>query len=321
MKSVRERISREFVAIPQQFSVAEAVEFIRKKKSELKDKFLYAYSVDAQGRLTGVLQLRDLLLSDPDMPVQKIAFPKPIFLYESDSDAIIERSFKKHPFFALPVVDRNEKLIGVVTASDAADIVRVESSRLIHHFAGMSGEEIEEKSIFRIISRRLPWLVFSMVSGLMCAYILGIFIEEIESMIALVLFIPIVLGVAGGVGVQSSVITLRGLSEGQLKLSEIGRVLAKEISIGLLIGLISCAMISLIALVWQKSMILGLAVGVSIVASVIASGVLGAILPIILKAFRINPAFASGLFVLLICDIVVMIIYFSLSFAIINPTI
>ena len=319
MADLKKRISSEFVSIPETASIAQAIERIRKKKDELREKFLYVYTVDERGKLAGVLQLRDLLFEESGKQVQSVARGNPVCLRITDSEEMVAVLFKKHPFLALPVVDESGILVGVVTAVDVADIVQVESSRLLHRFAGMSGEEIEGKSIFRIVGRRLPWLLLSMASGLMCAYILGVFIEEIESMIALVLFIPIVLGVAGGVGVQSSMITVRGLQEGKLKISEIGRVLAKEIAVGLLIGMISCAMITLIALLWQKNPILGVALGASVVACVVASGILGVLLPLVLQAFRINPAFASGLFVLVICDIFVMVIYFSISFAIINP--
>ena len=321
MATLKERMTSEFVSIPEDVTVREAVEIIRKKKSELRDKFLYAYTIDQKGCLAGVLQLRDLLLENEFTKVKGIAHSSPVYLRVTDSESVVALLFKKHPFFALPVVDSAGKLVGIVTAADAADIVRIQSNRMIHHFAGMSGEEIEEKSILKIVSRRLPWLLLSMISGLMCAYILGVFIEEIESMIALVLFIPIVLGVAGGVGVQSSVIAVRGLEEGKFKLLDIGRVLWKEIAIGLTIGLISCLVITLISFFWQKNPILGVALGVSIVASVVASGILGILLPLVLKVLRINPALASGLFVLVVCDIFVMIIYFSISFAIINPTI
>ncbi len=319
MANLAKRITGEFVSLSARVTIRQAIETIRQKRSQLRDKFLYVYTVDEQGKLEGVLQLRDLLLEEPDKLLREIAHPNPVYLRTADSEKTVADLFKKHPFFALPVMDETGLLVGVITAQDVADIVQVESNRILHHFAGMSGEEIEEKSILKIVSRRLPWLLLSMLSGLMCAYILGIFIEEIESMIALVLFIPIVLGVAGGVGVQSSVIALRGLNEGELKLSEIARVLVKEIAIGFVIGLISCLVISVIALLWQKNPILGVAVGVSIVACVVASGILGILLPFILKALKLNPTFASGLFVLVICDIAVMIIYFSLSFAIINP--
>lgn len=316
-------MSSDFVAVPENASVAETVELIRRKKSELKEKFIYVYAVDGMGRLVGVLQLRDLLLSDSEAPVRDIASVKPVCLRASDSEEKAALFFRKHRLLALPVVDDRNVLVGIVTAADVADIVQLDSDRKIRHFAGMSGpiaagEEIEGKSVLKIVSRRLPWLLLSMTSGLMCAYIVGIFIEEIESMIALVLFIPIVLGVAGGVGVQSSVIVLRGLEEGKLRLSEVGKVLLKETAIGLLIGLVSCLAVAFTSLFWQKDPMLGVALGSSIVACVVASGFLGALLPVILRTFRIDPAFASGLFVLVICDIAVMIIYFSLSFAIIG---
>ena len=320
MGILHERLRTDFVSVPNSASIEEAINLIRKRKSELGDSFLYVYVVDAEGKLEGVLQLRDLLLTDPCMSVQNIMKTKPVFLKITSQEKEIESVFKQYPFLALPVVDESEKLAGVITAREVTDIVQIESNRMLHRFAGISGgEEIEGQSIFKIISRRLPWLLLSMVSGLMCAYILGIFIEEIESMIALVLFIPIVLGVAGGVGVQSSVIAARGISEGRFKLSEIGRILIKEIAIGCLIGLISCLVITLIAFFWQKSLLLGIALGVSVIASVVVSGLTGILLPFIFRVLRINPAFGSGIFVLVICDILVMIVYFKLSFLIINP--
>ncbi len=318
MKSIQNKISADFISIPEETGVSEAIQLIRSKRAELKKKCLYVYTVDHEEKLKGVLHLRDLLLGEDSAHVRAIALSNPVCLRRNDSETVAAEFFKKHPFLALPVLDDKGVLIGALSAESLGDLVQIDAKRMLHHFAGLGGEEIEEKSILKIVLSRLPWLILSMMSGLMCAYILGLFVEEIESMIALVLFIPIVLGVAGGVGVQSSVITVRGLKEGRLQLSNIGRVLAKEIGIGLLIGLICCAAVSLIAILWQKDPTLGFALGTSIIAAVVASGILGMLLPLILWGLRMNPELASGLFVLVICDIAVMVIYFSVSFAIIR---
>ena len=303
-------------------SVRDAIQLIQKKKSELRDQFSYVYAVNHQEELTGVLQLRDLLLADPSASVNNIMNPNPIFLRSTNTDEEINALFRKYPLLALPMVDESQKLIGVLPAQRQTGFPKIGSNRFLQYFTkmGNGGEEIEGQSIFKIVSRRLPWLLLSIITGLMCAYILGIFIEEIESIVALVLFIPIVLGVAGGVGVQSSVITARGLTKGNLRLSELGCVLAKETAIGFWIGVSSCVVITLISILWHKSLVLGLALGVSVIACVAVSGLTGIFLPLIFRIFRMNPAFASGFFVLIICDIFVMIVYFSLSSAIINPS-
>jgi magnesium transporter len=170
-----------------------------------------------------------------------------------------------------------------------------------------------------MVLRRLPWLLISVTSGLVCAYILGLFIGRIESVIALILFVPIVLGIAGSVGTQSARMMTRGLNENRLSLIKIGKVMTKELIFGLALGTIAFLNSLLIALLWKKSPVEGIALGSSIIAITIISSLLGHFLPIVFRTLRLRSDAASGLFILLTCDMVALVLYFAISLALVNP--
>ena len=212
--------------------------------------------------------------------------------------------------------------MGIIPSSHVQKFLGSTAPRLnFYQFANFSQEEVEGKGVLAIVVKRLPWLLLSVTSGLVCAYILGIFIGKVESIIALILFVPIILGLAGSVGTQSAAITNRGLREGRLVMTKLLQILAKEIAVGFAIGIAAFFSAAFIAVLWKKSPVEGIALGSSIVAGVTVSGVLGMILPIIFKVFRVNSNFASGLFLLLICDMVALILYFMISLSLVSPMI
>ena len=342
-------IHRDFIAISSRETVESTIQFLRGHGKNLKDKSSYLYVVDEEGKLAGVLQMKDLLVHAPSLPITQVMERSVISIWDSASQDDVIEAFRSSSFFALPVVDQTRRITGVIPAASIRRFLTPATSVNFYEFAQFSPEEVESRSIIEIVLRRLPWLLISEISGLTCAYILGIFIGRIESIVALILFVPIVLGLSGSIGTQSAAVTVRGLDGDKLVLTKMAKILGKEIGIGGAIGIFTSILVTVLSLLWRKSFLLGFALGLSIFAAVSVSGLLGFILPVIFRLFRIapwhhedqmrragtskvtankslalfggKPGFASGLFLLLIYDTVALILYFAIAFSLIDPMI
>ena len=312
-------ISKDYIAVSNHETVGKTVASLRDRKKDFQSKVAYLYVTDDDGKLIGVLRTRDLLIEDPTESIARVMKPSAVHVLESATLEEVLRMFRTHSFFALPVVDDQARLVGVIPGERVQKYLAPGTRMNFYQFTNFSQEEMEGKGVGEIVLKRLPWLLISVVSGLACAYLLGIFIGKVESIIALILFVPIILGLAGSAGTQSAAIANHGLREGKLGLGRLARVLMKEIVVSLLIGGVAFLAAALIALLWKKTPVEGIALGLSIVAAMTTSGVLGIILAIAFKVFRVGSNFASGLFLLLICDIVALILYFVISLSLISP--
>ncbi len=312
-------LSKDYLAVSSSQTVGEAVALLREHKNDFRSKFIYLYVVDEGNKLVGVLRTRDLLMEDPVMPIGRLMKSSIVHVFEKASLEEILNVFRTHSFFAIPVTDVLGHLVGVIPGERVQKYLSPTAGLNFYRFANFSREEVEGKSVREIVLKRTPWLLISVASGLVCSYILGIFIGKVESIIALILFVPIILGLAGSVGTQSAAIANRGLREGKLVMTKLFQVLSKEIAMGLTIGSIAFLVASLIALLWKKSPVEGIALGCSIIAVMTISGILGIILPIVFQILKVNSNFASGLFLLLICDTVALILYFIISLSLISP--
>ncbi len=309
-KKISSLISQDYLTVSNEGTVGSTLDWLRSHRQDVLNKFAYLYVINKQNELIGVLRVRDLLIEEPSKSITQITQSSIISVSEDISFDELVRLFETHSFFAIPVIDHHRHLTGIIPAKQIEPYLKRTKQE-----PGGGG------SIFEIALKRLPWLVISVSSGLVCAYILGIFIGKIESVIALILFVPIILGLAGSVGTQSASVTISGLNENQLAVSKLMKTLGREIAVGITIGSVSFLIAFLIALLWRKAPVEGIALGLSIIAVTISSGILGIILPIVLRIFRIkiDSNFASGLFLLLICDIVALLVYFTISLSFVSP--
>lgn len=318
LPSLQSLISGDYLSISEHETVGSTVERLREHKADFQDKFVYLYVIDEREKLVGVLRIRDLLIEDPRKPITGVMERLVVHILESASLEEVLKIFRAYSFFAFPVTDETHRLVGVIPRKRIQKFL----SPVLHDsnpFDDLNQEEIERKSVREIVLKRLPWLLISVTSGLVCAYILGIFIGKVESIVAFILFVPIVLGLAGSVSTQSARITVRGLREEKLAVLKLVQILGKQIAIGLVIGSIAFLLACFIALLWRKSPLESIALGLAIVGAVTASSILGIILPIVFQALRFPSDFASGLFLLFVCDIVALILYFMISFSLVNP--
>ena len=234
---------------------------------------------------------------------------------ETDQEEVA-RIVSQYNFLAVPVVDSDDRLLGIVTVDDVVDIIREEATEDFLQMVGAGKDrEILLKSSWENARMRLPWLFASWVGGIMAGFIIGIFDNVLQSTIALAAFIPVIMGMGGNIGTQSSTIIVRGLATGRVSIENSMRILFKEIRVGLMLGILYGLLLGVFAILkfLDVSPMLGVVVGVSICISMIIAATIGSLVPLILNRFEIDPAIATGPFVTTSIDILGVACYFLIA--------
>ncbi|OUX20858.1 MAG: magnesium transporter [bacterium TMED250] len=275
----------------------------------------YLYTLD-DGRLTGVISLRDLVTT-PGETMLKDIMSKNIQAVRPETDQEeVARIVSQYNFLAVPVVDADEKLLGIVTVDSVVDVIREEATEDFLQLAGAGKDrEILLKSSWENARIRLPWLFASWIGGIIAAFIIGVFNNILESAIALAAFIPVIIGMGGNVGTQSSTIIVRGLATGRVSFENSIKVLFKEMRVGLILGTLYGILLGVFAIFQflDASPLLGLVVGLSICISMILAATIGSLVPLVLNRFDIDPAVATGPFVTTAIDVIGVAFYFIIA--------
>ncbi|MBT3477955.1 MAG: magnesium transporter [Candidatus Marinimicrobia bacterium] len=276
----------------------------------------YLYALDDDGRLNGVVSLRDLVTTPGDAMLKDIMSRKVHAVRPETDQEEVARIVSQYNFLAVPVVDDDEQLLGIVTVDEVVDIIREEATEDFLQMVGAGKDrEILLKSSWENARMRLPWLFASWVGGIGAAFIIGIFNNILESTIALAAFIPVIMGMGGNIGTQSSTIIVRGLATGRVGFENSTKILFKEIRVGLILGILYGILLGLFAIFrfLDASPMLGVVVGLSICFSMIIAATIGSMVPLILNRFDIDPAIATGPFVTTAIDILGVTLYFLIA--------
>ena len=283
---------------------------------EEAEMVFYLYSLDDDGRLAGVISLRDLVTTPGDTMLKDI-MSKNIQAVRPETDQEeVARIVSQYNFLAVPVVDSDEKLLGIVTVDNVVDVIREEATEDFLQLAGAGKDrEILLKSSWENARIRLPWLFASWIGGIVAAFIIGVFDNILENSIALAAFIPVIIGMGGNVGTQSSTIIVRGLATGRVSFENSITVLFKEMRVGLILGILYGMLLGFFAIFQfiDTSPMLGVVVGLSICVSMILAATIGSLVPLILNRFEIDPAIATGPFVTTAIDIMGVAFYFLIA--------
>ena len=276
----------------------------------------YLYTLDNDGRLTGVISLRDLVTTSGDTMLKDI-MSKQIHVVRPETDQEeVARIVSQYNFLAVPVVDSDDHLLGIVTVEDVVDIIREEATEDFLQMVGAGKDrEILLKSSWENARMRVPWLFASWVGGILAAFIIGVFDNVLQSTIALAAFIPVIMGMGGNIGTQSSTMIVRGLATGRVSIENSVKILFKEIRVGLLLGILYGLLLGLFAIFQfiDASPMIGIVVGLSICISMIIAATIGSLVPLILNRFEIDPAIATGPFVTTAIDIIGVAFYFIVA--------
>ena len=276
----------------------------------------YLYTLDNDGRLTGVISLRDLVTTPGDTMLKDI-MSKQIHVVRPETDQEeVARIVSQYNFLAVPVVDSEERLLGIVTVDDVVDVIREEATEDFLQLVGAGKDrEILLKSSWENARMRLPWLFASWVGGILAAFIIGVFDNVLQSTIALAAFIPVIMGMGGNIGTQSSTIIVRGMATGRIEIGSEMKVLFKEIRVGLILGGLYGLLLGIFAnfrFIDTDSM-LGVVVGLSICCCMLIAAAVGTFIPLVLRKLDIDPAIATGPFVTTSIDIIGVLLYFVIA--------
>ena len=303
----------ELVKVEEDWTVARAIREIRAQASDVVNIYTI-YVVDEQGHLNGRLSLKSLLLnasSARSLLKDLKDEDELVSIGAQESEEVVVKLMERYDLVALPVVDEEGKLLGRITIDDAVDVIIEDAERDYQLASGIS-EDVEGKdSVWALTRARLPWLLIGLGGGIGGAYVIGAF--DIESNPELALFIPLIAAMGGNVGVQSSAIVVQGLASANVNMGNLASRLLKELSVGLVNGLICSVLIFLASLLLGFGWMLSTTVSASLLCVIVFAALFGAFVPLMLDKRDIDPALATGPFITTANDIMGLIIYFSIG--------
>lgn len=304
----------ELFALPQTTTVAEAIAAIQSQ--EEVEMIFYLYVVDEEGRLVGVTSLRQLLLSPPKRTLGEIMQKDLIQVHTSTDQEEVAMLAARYDLLAIPVLDHEDKLVGIVTVDDIVDVVKEEAAEDLFKMVGSSSDELlyQDRS-WRVAGIRLPWLLVNLVGGLATGLLLAHFQGNFKEALFLLAFVPVIMGTGGNGGTQTSTITVRGLATGRVATGQgrILRFLIQQVKVGAFLGLATGLVVGSVAFVLQSNIYYGLVVAGSLFCALILSSLTGALIPIVFQKLGVDPAVAAGPLVSTTSDITGILVYFGLA--------
>jgi magnesium transporter len=302
----------DFIALREDVSAKDAIESLQKEHLEVEMPF-YLYVIDDYGKLVGVSSLRQLVVVPPETPLKEF-MTTDVFSVQTDMDQEeVAKIVARYDILAVPVVDGSHKLVGIVTVDDVIDIFRREATEDILKMAGAGEEFVETKSVLKSTRIRLPWLFASCVGGIIAFFIIGKFESSLYKIAYLAAFIPVIMGMGGNIGTQSSTIVVRGLATGRIDIRDFWTVVVKELAIGVILGLIYGLLIGSVAQFRYNIEALAISVALAVICSMSLAALIGSLVPMSFAKINIDPAVATGPFVTTAIDIIAVFFYFLIA--------
>jgi len=302
----------EFIALREDVTARQAIESLQTEHSDVEMAF-YLYVVDEYGKLVGVSSLRQLVVVAPETLLKQF-MTTDVFSVQTDMDQEeVARLVARYDILAVPVVDGSNRLVGIVTVDDVIDILRKEATEDILKMAGAGEEFVETKSILKSTRIRLPWLFASCLGGIFAFFIIGQFESSLSKIAALAAFIPVIMGMGGNIGTQSSTIVVRGLATGRINVREIWPVVFKELTIGIILGLVYGLLIGSVAQFRYSMEALAISVALAVICSMSVAALVGSLVPMGFARINIDPAVATGPLVTTSIDIISVFFYFLIA--------
>ena len=302
----------DFIALKEETTAREATRALQKDYVDIEMPF-YLYVTDDHDNLVGVISLRQLVVVPPETKLKSIMTTDVVSVQTETDQEEVAKIVARYNVLAVPVVDENNTLVGIVTVDDVIDIIREEATEDILKMAGAGEGFVESQSILRSTRIRLPWLLASWIGGVLAFMIIGYFESSLNQLVYLAAFIPIIMGMGGNIGTQSSTIVVRGLATGRLNVKQIGEVVLKELAIGFFLGFVYGILLGLVVHLRYDMWLFGVTVGLSVISSMTIAALVGSLVPMVFARINIDPAVATGPFVTTSIDILSVFLYFQLA--------
>ncbi len=302
----------DFIALREDTTAREAIEALQRDYADVEMPF-YLYAVDDQGHLVGVISLRQLVVVPPQKQLKAFMTTDVVSVQTETDQEEVAKTVARYNILAVPVVDENNRPVGIVTVDDVVDIIREEATEDILKMAGAGEDLVESQSVFRSTRTRLPWLLASWLGGIVAFLIIGYFENSLNKLVYLAAFIPVIMGMGGNIGTQSSTIVVRGLSTGRINIKQIWNVVLKELAVGFFLGFFYGLLLGIVAHFRYDRWLLGMTVGLAVMSSMTIAALVGSLVPMIFARINIDPAVATGPFVTTSIDILSVLFYFQIA--------
>ena len=310
-------MTTEFVQLDPGLRVGEALKHIRAVARE-KESIYACYVLEPRtGKLLGSVSLRDLVMAELDAPITQVMRRKPVFVNAEDDQEAVAQKIGKYNLLAVPVLEKDGNVVGFVTVDDVIDVLVEEQTEDIMRMAAVGSDALEkpyfDNPILRVVRKRIGWLLLLFVAGTLTSAVLHRFEDELAAVVALAFFIPLLIGTGGNAGAQTVMTVIRSLALGEVGVRQAWRVVLREATTGMVVGLLVGAVAFGQALLWQAPMALALTVSVTMFAICVWSTTVGSLIPILAHRFGVDPAVLSAPLITTLVDATGLIIYFSIA--------
>lgn len=303
----------EYISLKESWTVAQVLERIR-SLARVSETVYYLYVTDAARRLTGILSLRDLVTAQPSQTVSEVLTRDIVFVHTDTDQEEVARLIQRYDFLAVPVVDTEQRLVGIITVDDVIDILEQETTEDIYTLGGVQSggaDDYFQTNLLTVARRRVVWLFILLITNTGTTAVIRSQEDLLDKVVALAAFIPLLIGTGGNVGAQSSTVVIRGLSTNEVSTNRALQVIWREARAGVLLGLILGLAVTVWAYVLQHNLPVAIAVGISLVAISTLASVAGSVLPFLFRILGLDPALMSAPFITTAVDVLGVLIYFT----------
>lgn len=305
-------MTTEFVVLKADKTVGETLEELRDLGPDAETIY-YLYVIDASGRLVGVVSLRDLIVSRLDARIADIMGRRVVSANVLTDQEDLARTVQKYDLLALPVVDDEEKLLGIITVDDVMDVIERETTEDFEELSATKGSSDINMGPVEAAKKRAPWIISLMFLGMITASTIGGFEETLETIVLLAVFMPLVMGSAGNAATQSLVVTVRSIALGTINRKNVMKMVRREFGTGVILGVVCMIVIFGVITFLYDNAFIGIIVGISIFAALSVATIVGTLIPLLINRLKLDPAVASGPFITTLMDNLGLIIYFTVA--------
>jgi magnesium transporter len=300
-----------FVAVAPFWTVGQVIDYMR-EADDLPESFSEIFVVDPSFRVLGSVELSRLLRAKRSVLVETLMETDQHVVLATEDQEEVARQFKRYDLFSVPVVDENQRLVGVVTVDDVVEVLDDEADEDMKKLAGVGDESLAD-SVMETVKSRVPWLVVNLGTAILASVVIEQFDASIQQMVALAVLMPIVASIGGNAGTQTMTVTVRALATSKLGSTNARRVITREALVGLMNGLVLSVILAAVVFLWFGSGKLGAVIGTAIIVNLFCAAVAGILIPLLFHRFELDPAPASGVFVTMVTDCVGFFAFLGLA--------
>ena len=305
-------MQREVVMAPEHWTVGDAIDFMRESE-ELPDQFYHVILVDPRMRPVGNVTLGKIMASARTTALKNIVEDVFQVIPATQDEEDVAYAFNQYHLISAPVVDEDDRLVGMITIDDAMAVLDEEHEEDILRLAGVGEESSLNDRVLETTRQRLPWLAVNLVTAVLASLVIAQFEDTIAAFVALAVLMPIVASMGGNAGTQSLTVAVRALATKDLTGANVWRVIRREVMVGLLNGVVFAVVMGIVGIIWFGSPVLGGVIAVAMVVNLVVAGLAGTVIPVLLERLGVDPALASGAFVTTVTDVVGFFAFLGLA--------